>query len=327
MTKALPMSSFDDLSFKDFKTRAYSLLKETLTLTATRTIIMNPASGVSDANMSLRAQSEFLALVLLIPMIITVFTHPEIFEQSIVFQAIGYNTFCVGFDTKPAAYVGACLYVICAHFGLQHVHFKMSRLATSEEKHVLAWNGHSRTFVYVANIAYALGSVGIIIAFQIPPMESMWWHTHPYVFFIVTRYLSLLASFVEHSNRTGECGHLPLPYGAKPFMILFGICSVCLPLFVYPTYALFESTCGVDATSRCDNYSPPIPVLLLAFVDYGWLICSIATPVFLPPNPIVASETMLLVAPHGVNVRKSKGSPEEKSEYGSFIPSLPEQPL
>jgi hypothetical protein len=321
------MSSFDDLSFKDFKTRACLLLKETLTLTATRTIIMNPASGVFDANMSLRAQSEFLALVLLIPMIVTIFSHPEILEHSTFTETIGYNTFCVGFDTKPAAYVGACLYVICAYFGLQHVHFKMRRLATSEEQDILDWNGHSRTFVYVANIAYALGSVGIIIAFQIPPMQSKWWHTHPYVFFVVTRYLSLLASFVEHSNRTGPCGHLPLPYGAKPFMIFFGFCSICLPLFVYPSYALFESTCGVDATSRCDKYSPPIPVLLFAFVDYGWLICTIATPVFLPPNPILVSEMMALVAPDGVNVRKSKVLPEEKTEYGSFTPSLPEQPL
>ncbi|GMH66255.1 hypothetical protein TL16_g04392 [Triparma laevis f. inornata] len=175
---------------------------------ASRSMIKNPTCVLFDATIALKASNEMVVLVLLLPSIITMTTHPHSIDDNPLLTRLGYNDACVTFDTKPAVYLALILYFGVCYFIFMHVVYSISRLKIEHEddKRSNMPSGW-RWFCNFSNVTYGVTAMTFSLCFMISPDESVWAHTLPFVLLMACRYFAFVAAFVEHKyikNKVNE---------------------------------------------------------------------------------------------------------------------------
>lgn len=203
-----------------------------LVLRATRAMIKAPHAGVFDATLALMAHNEWVIMMLIPPGLITIIFHSEVFGNNMLYDRLGYDDPCVLIDTAPSNWMALMLYVVAAYFGFLHVHFKLARLAKSDEAHLLNLSSPARAFIYASNYFFLGGIMAFSLCFLIPPTESVYVHTYGFIVNIITRFFANVSTFIEYNARTqaADGGKLP-PIMTRQyvFLIVYGLSSFIPP--------------------------------------------------------------------------------------------------
>ena len=107
------------------------LTKDTVALTALRTLLLDPHSHLHDSTLVLKAITEMFGFLIVFPLTFTLAFHPESVLNNQILRTVGYNNPCFMFDTVPARYVAAVLYAAMAHLVLLHAQLGEARLQHS----------------------------------------------------------------------------------------------------------------------------------------------------------------------------------------------------
>ncbi|GMH78954.1 hypothetical protein TrVE_jg8023 [Triparma verrucosa] len=271
---------------------------------ASREMLKNPACVLFDGSIALKASNEMVVLVLLLPSIITMLTHPDSVDDNPLLTRLGYNDACVTFDTKPAVYLALVLYFAVCYFIFVHVVCAISRLEIENQGRLVSMPRGWRWFCNFSNAMYGVSAMAFSLVFMIPPTESVWLHSIFFVFLMIFRYSAFCAAFVEHMFKTsasdsnleqGESNFQQnmIKYGSKRFMTLYGIATFAAPVCWFMCYAEYDRVCEGVPEGECSDYQFPVPPALTAFFDYTWFVCLPLSPIFLPPN-FLKPEAMLL---------------------------------
>mgnify|MGYP006147731629 CR=1 FL=1 len=198
------------LSDKDRKAHLTKNVKQLLLDTATcksaRVLLANPTAILFDSTLALRANCEAIILMLCFPSILTLIYEPDSIHNNPLLTRLGYNDACVTFDTKPAVYFAICLFCFAVYFCGFHVNHTHARLKLEVETDRVKMSPPTKMFCKVANWSFFLGNCFFSLCFMIPPQESTWWHTIPFVVYMVVRYLAITAG--EFFNRRNEANPL-----------------------------------------------------------------------------------------------------------------------
>lgn len=263
-------------------------------LKATRAMIKAPHHGVFDSTLALMASNEWLIMMLIPPGLMTIILRPDTFGDNMLYHRLGYDDPCVLFDSFPSNLLAGMGYTIAAYFGLLHVHFKLARLAISNEMALLDLSCFTRVFIYVANMSFVLGIMTFCICLIVPPTQDVYWHTYGFQVNMVTRYLAHLSSFVEYRSRVSAVDgrHLPrIEPSQYVFMTVFGLTTVLLPCMALMEYGRYEAECGKQGSPNeipheACGHEPFMGGWFTMCVDYLYFICLFTSPYFLPHNPV-----------------------------------------
>ena len=280
------------------------LLKNAAFFRATRAMFQSPHAGVFDSTLALMAHHEWVSIMMFVPAIFTFWYHPESLSSNDLLDRLGYNDACVLFDTTPARYVAGCIFPIVCYFCIMHVHFKLARVYRSDAEHLLRLNTLGRAYIYCTNIGFAFAQCFFVVCFLIPPSQSVYWHTIPFIVNMIFRWLASTASFVEFNSRivSVTAGFKPpLPQYAYHFFALQGFVTMVLPVCWMVNYNAYDRACGYQgsddevAAEDC-GFSPPVPAWFVGACDYIWFICLPLTPIYLPHNPVPVAHVIELLS-------------------------------
>ena len=219
-------------------------------------------------NRALRA----LGYALVIGLVITYASHPQVFTKSAFTSRLGYSNVCIALDTKPAKYISSVLLQFFSYFCLEYSRTDILRSnAIWEHKraHGLP-NIRWRYYLNVgANVVFAMSSViftGIVLMFaphhgteqddhghdKADNSGDLWVHTMTFIQWIWANAFLLLVNHLDAEFQTRTQKIVFWTY------IFFCIVS---PLEVIVNYAWFDKE-GTYLT----------PWWLNMFLDYGWLL-------------------------------------------------------
>ena len=216
----------------------------------------------------LKAAGESLFLTLLISWIITFIFRPDVILDNPLKARLGYNNLCVGWDVAPANYVAAVLWIWVAYLCLRFTTMNAIRFQLIREPRF--WAG-------LANLAFSVGVCAFTLCLMIPPDFSVWYHTLPFIGYIVTRYLVVLALSFEDYHE--------MPHKTRIFLWVYGFISATLPIIYLSEYAYYE---------RHHETKSPWPWQITFVLDYGWFACLAVTSKFIPSNIIIHREFKLV---------------------------------
>lgn len=268
------------------------LIYETMFFTYTRRLFFHPpVESLIDSNLPLKAFAEWNVVFLFFPMVITFFTHPEVFSDSPFLTRLGYNDVCVGFDTKPAVYVCMLFSQPAIYMFLMHVHWKVIRISYAAD-HGLTMPQWVVRVLLASDLVLILFACSFVVVFKVTPFETdengynwgVWVHTGIFMSIIVARWANLATSYLEHYYLDDSLRR-PLPAGAMPFFILQTIISLALPAIVTYEYWVYDQVCaGVPEGTKCSAYVYPVHPYITAGLDYGWFATLPFTALFLPQD-------------------------------------------
>jgi len=117
----------------------------------------------------------------------------------------------------------------------------------SHELHSLSVGRTLPFFGDFANTAFAVGVCVFTLCLVIPPTYNVWYHTLPFIGYIISRFLIVLALCLEEWDT--------LPSSTKTFIFIYGSIS----------HVFLSSTCRSTPTSPCTGPRVPGPIRLPLF--------------------------------------------------------------
>lgn len=187
------------------------------------------------------------------------------FECNALKNRIGYNNLCVGFDTVPAKYIAAIVYVFMAYCGIRYSWLDLQRTQLTK----VGLSGCKVCFSVATDILYVFAWAGFTLTYVIPPWENVWGHSIGFICLGFTTWLVLLANVMEGQN---------FPCVVYVFVMVFGLFTLvdfgCIAIanFIY-----YQAT---------DHKKPPLfPWQVGMIADYGWLCAMGLTSVVMPKGP------------------------------------------
>ena len=230
-----------------------------------------PENKTQDPNTYLQAASEVTALTLGLSWILTFIFNPSVIANNPLYDRLGYNNVCVGWDTFPANIVGVLGTSIGVHLGLRFVHLNAYRTKLLGDK----LSERSKTYGLISSKAFALALVMMPIIFAIPPTISVYAHSLPFLFFIVASAAVLLGRFIMFQDELSQTRAI--------YICIFSFLS-----FIYPAALLCEYR-------YYDVYGEksPWPGMLTMTIDYSWFFLLSLMPIMLPQDIVLLREYKL----------------------------------
>jgi len=218
--------------------------------------------GVVQPETYLVAAGELLAFMFAVVWILSIIFNPGVVDSNPIKLKLGYNNFCVGLDTQPAKSPGLILFVVCYFVCIRYAVTNMTR--SFERRRA----GNIAVTQFVGSVASdLLWMVGISVfslVWVIDPWMSLVDHTVPFCFFIVIRWLTILAAMLQSSQTT---------WRGWVFMAIYTPISFILPIYYLSSYAYFDATGGKHGTM--------LPWWVGMAMDYTWFACLPLTSLFL----------------------------------------------
>jgi len=230
-------------------------------------LLKNPMLEWIHPIMYLKAAGDLLAIVLLISWILTFIFNPVIVKDNPLLERLGYNNLCVGWDTPPASFVASVLYMFCFYLIVRFcvlVHIRCSL------------DPNTSAFTNWSYKIFGLASAGFILVFMIPPTQSVYGHSLPFIFFIIGRGMIVLALAFEEWTTIDSKGRL--------FFYVYATISLILPVMYLSEYIYFDIY----------GEKSPWPGKITMAMDYSWFACLALTSKFLP-NSMVLHRSFELV--------------------------------
>ena len=225
----------------------------------------------------LKAVGELFAIALGISWIITIIFVPDIINDNPLKARLGYNNVCVGWDMPPANTFAAVLWPFVAYMAFRFCYMNFVRIKLQHEQNIEngteTWSRSDKmihSFNWWSNLGFLLSVVAFTLCLLIPPWTSVWWHTIPFLFYIVTRFLIVFAICLDYWEDVTSKG--------KIFLLYYGFVSIVLPLTAIAEYAYYEIY----------QEKSPWPWYLTMFMDYTWFACSMLTSKFVPSTVSVS---------------------------------------
>ncbi len=206
------------------------------------TLLFGPVAPLMNPEDYMKAAGEALALLFAVVWIVTFAAGPT-YHGDVVWVAnplkdrIGYNNLCVGFDTRPAVYFAQVLWVPVAYLGLRFAWADIVRSAILRQQGLITARqnatSNSLAVVYVAS----MGCFGLV--FIVSPLEGadeVWYHSVPFIQFILVRWIVVVANFVKYRGTGGSGPGASISTGAKVWLAVYSAVSVLYPLMLVIDY-------------------------------------------------------------------------------------------
>jgi hypothetical protein len=247
---------------------SFAFAEETKFSNGLLVLMQNPYRYSIPPTIYLKAAGEGLFLTLLVSWIITFIFNPSIIRENPLKTRLGYNNLCVGWDSAPAAYIAVVLWIAVGYLGLRFAYMNQLRFSLDPAPN---------TFGVVANVCYGIGLCVFTLVLVIPPTQSVWMHSIPFIGYIWARFLIVWALFLEDWGTVTARG--------KIFLYFYAFVSAVLPIIYLSEYAYYAH---YGAKSHW-------PYQITFGLDYAWFACLALTAKFLP-SAIVIHQSFLLVA-------------------------------
>ncbi|GFH47204.1 hypothetical protein CTEN210_03679 [Chaetoceros tenuissimus] len=234
-----------------------------------------PEYKTQDPNTYLQASTEVISLTLALSWTLTMIFNPSIIDNNPFHDRLDYNHVSVGWNTFPANIVGVVGISSVVHIALRFVHLDESRTR------LLGDNVSERlkTFGLISSKVFALAMSMMPIIFAVPPTISVYGHSLPFLFFIVTIAAVMLGRFAMFQDELSQI--------KKIYIGIFSILS-----FIYPAVLLYEYR-------YYDMYGKksPWPGMLTMMIDYSWFALLSLMPSMLPKDAVLQRDYKLGFGP------------------------------
>jgi hypothetical protein len=206
------------------------------------TLLFGPVAPLMNPEDYLKAAGEALALLFAVVWVVTFAASPTyhgdvIWVANPLMDRIGYNNLCVGFDTQPAVYFAQVLWVPVAYLGLRFAWVDIVRSTILRQQGLITAcqnaTGKALAVLYVASMA----CFGLV--FIVSPLEGaneVWYHSVPFIQFILVRWIVVVANFVKYRGTGGSGPGAPISTGAKVWLAVYSAVSVLYPLMLVIDY-------------------------------------------------------------------------------------------
>lgn len=234
-------------------------------------------SGIVDPNQFHAAAEESLFLLLAGAGLISVLAAPtwegeNFYELNPLRVRVGYNNFCVGFDTAPARYYAQIMYVLTTYGEIQWTITDVQRLRITCQN---MDKGHMRASIAV-RLLYVLSLLVFSLAFVIPPMDGpkhAWAHSWAFFQYIGVRFLMVNQVYAEYNpKRMGK----RITTLQKVYYVFQMICTVGFIVITFTDYLVYQARCEEPHYQCYDDTEtlvfPPVavPWYVTIWFDYGW---------------------------------------------------------
>mmetsp|Transcript_81637 Transcript_81637/g.141910 ORF Transcript_81637/g.141910 Transcript_81637/m.141910 type:complete len:320 (+) Transcript_81637:92-1051(+) len=271
--------------------------------------LFNPkrrSAGLVYPEMYFLAAGELLVLMIGVSAVITYIVQPlsmqcivdgvticnnSTLELNAIKLRVGHNNPCVYFDTPPAKYFAAIVYVFAAYCGVQYTLLDMERSFLVKERLSCC----KFYFSIISDVLYMFAWAGFVMTYVIPPWQNIWAHSTGFICLGTAQFLIFFSNTLEGEN---------FPILVYVFCGIYGVFTIAE--FGFAAGANFYY---YDIT---DGKEPPlIPNLLGTIIDYGWFATLAITSAVMPRSEGLLRETKIV--PVGAKI----GNAEE--EEGGFM--------
>lgn len=223
-------------------------------------LLKNPMLDMIHPIMYLKAAGDIFAIDMLISWILTFIFNPGVRKDNPLLERLGYDNLCVGWDTPPANIVASVIYMFCFYLIMRFCFLIHVRCSLDPD---------TSTFTDWSYKIFGLASAGFILVFMIPPTQSVYGHSLPFIFFIIGRGMIVLALAFEEWTTIDSKGRL--------FFYYYATVSVILPVVILSEYAYFDIY----------GEKSPWPAKITMVIDYSWFVCLALTSKVLPNNIVL----------------------------------------
>lgn len=221
-----------------------------------------------------RASYRVFCLMIMICWALTSTFHFEQFESNPIMDRLGYNNWCVGFDTQPANAVGSVFEAFIIYLAIRGAWTDIEVVTLMHEQDKASrWQ---RTRTVVIGIVSILSWLATALIFAVHPTEfrgAVWVHTIAFLQMVPMMVITQWNQYVVFS-KTSLLGHV--------FFSLMGLMAVFFVVGVTIDYIAYDA----------GRPMPVYPPLLMA-MDYGWFGAVLVSPCLLAPAHILHIERTL----------------------------------
>lgn len=240
----------DDIAFHEEHSTGSALLA----------LLKNPMMDWIHPSMYLKAAGEIFALDMLISWTLTFIFNPGVVDDNPLLERLDYNNLCVGWDTFPANIVASVIYMFVFYLIMRFCFLIHARCSL---------NSDSSAFTDWSNKMFAFSSAFFILVFMIPPTQNVYGHSLPFIFYILSRGMIVLAlAFEEWDTIDGK---------GRFFFYFYATISLVLPVVILCEYIYFDFK----------TEKSPWPGKITMVIDYSWFACLALTSKFLPNGMVL----------------------------------------
>eukprot|EP00930_Biecheleria_cincta_P015778 TRINITY_DN13036_c0_g1_i2.p1 TRINITY_DN13036_c0_g1~~TRINITY_DN13036_c0_g1_i2.p1 ORF type:complete len:272 (-),score=17.94 TRINITY_DN13036_c0_g1_i2:86-901(-) len=226
------------------------------------------------------AGGEVFVFAMVISWILTSAFNPDVLKRNALKDRVGYNNLCVAWDTFPAKFIAAPLFVVIIWLNIRFMQLDFWRASMTEGLSKTQWRA-----VYWSNSLSVLSWIGSILIFVIDANEAPIAHSAAFLQLVVFGYCAFFMNFVE----TPPMYH---PRGACVFLCVYALVSTLFGVFVCIQLYAFDP--GRIVESEIEKARGPIPWYVCASADYAWFCCLVLQGFMRPRAPSVRAQYALI---------------------------------
>jgi hypothetical protein len=243
-----------------------------------------PNSSIRDASQYSAIANELMALMLITCWILTCIFTPSVIWDNELLKAWGYNNVCVGLDAPPALYVAAASYPFVAWASITFVKQTVHRIAAEARAgKILVGHKCVTILLIAAHLSYLLGTAIFVLCFVTGPHEDLYGHTMPFLFYMITKYVSTVALVIETTMETDPRMKKVVRPQTWTFMVISGLLTFSFAILTFFTYDHYEA-CLKSGAKSCEPFAP---WWISAILDWSWFITQAIQGSFLPFHPML----------------------------------------
>ena len=240
-------------------------------------LIANPLTDEFDSTRYLKAGGEVFAFLIACSWILTIVYNPSTIEDNPLKRRIGYNNFCVGFDTAPAKYFAFFLWPLSTYFNIRFAWLEVVTEYSLDEAHT---SDTGKRLTVAASAFFILSVLLQTFILVFPPDEGngVWIHTSFFVQYIVIRLLVVATQFYKNRFDLSSEDEDSITFRQWTWFYLYALVSLLFPLGVFSDFAYYDFYRPEGSTEIL------IPWYILCVVDYAWFLALATTAKFLPAH-------------------------------------------
>jgi hypothetical protein len=212
-------------------------------------------------------------------------------ELNAIKLRVGHNNPCVYFDTPPAKYFAAVVFVFAAYCGIRYCILDMERTLRIQAEENSRLGGCMVCFSIFSDVIYALAWAGFVLTYVIPPWQDVWGHSTGFICLGTAQFFIFFSNVLEGEN---------FPICVYIFCAIYGIFTIAEFGFAAALNFYWYETYG----------QPFVPDLLGIFIDYGWFGMLAATSAVMPRGEALVRTTKVEPGPFNI------GYIPDEEDYG-----------
>lgn len=241
-------------------------------------LFKHPFTGEFSSTRYLKAGGEVLAILMVSSWIVTYFYNPDAIASNPLKRRLGYNNFCVGFDTLPARYVAQFLWPLTSYFSIRFAWLETVTELSLDAK----YSSCMAKFLTAAGCGlFVVSSLAQPFLLVFPPAEEnggVYVHTVFFIQYVLVRLFVIAVQFFRNScdGSTDDANHITT--GQWRWFYVYTISSIAFPAMVFADYIYFDFYKPATAPEE----QILIPWYICNAMDLSWFACLGLSTRFLP---------------------------------------------